>query len=97
MLILVSERTRYTPIITQVLISAMLLQGISLAQTYQSCTISNGLAQGFFGGVLISGTFTSGANPEQSSIAVDGDPNSVYHYNYTFTGPLNGAGYTQTS
>ncbi len=75
----------------------MLLQGISFAQSYQSCTISNGLATGVFGGVLVSGTFTSGASPETSSIAVDGDPNSVYTFNYTFTGALNGSTYTQTS
>ncbi|MBZ5610832.1 MAG: hypothetical protein LAP38_21420 [Acidobacteriia bacterium] len=97
MLNLVPERSAHKPIVTQALILAMLFQGISFAQTYQSCTISNGLATGVFGGVLISGTFTSGASPETSSIAANRDPNSVYMYSYTFTGPLNGLGYTQTS
>ena len=97
MLNVVPARPARKPIVTQALILAMLFQGISFAQSYQSCEISNGLATGVFGGVLVSGTFTSGANPETSSIAVDGDPNSVYNFNYTFTGPLNGSSYTETS
>jgi hypothetical protein len=95
------------PSVTRVLVLATLLtlvalpQGIAFGQTYEQCTISNGLATGFFGGVDISGSYTSGATPDTSSITVRGDPNSNYcspgTCSYTFTGPLNGAGYTQTS
>ncbi len=101
MLILVSERSRHTPTVTRVLVLVTLLQGIAFGQTYQQCTITNGLATGFFGGVDISGSFTSGATTNISSITVKGDPNSNYcspgTCSYTFTGPLDGAGYTETS
>jgi hypothetical protein len=45
----------------------------------------------------VSGTYTVNATPNTSTIVVKGDPNSAYQYSYTFTGPLNGPGYTQTS
>jgi hypothetical protein len=89
------------PAVTRVLLLATLLQGIAFGQTYQQCTISNGLATGFFGGVDISGTYTSGATTNTSSIFVNSDANSNYcspgTCRYDFTGPLNGTGYTQTS
>lgn len=82
--------------VVRVALLATLLPGIDSAQTV--CTLSNGLATGFFGGVAVSGQFTSGVGPaDVSSITVTGAPNSVYQINYTFTGPLNGPGYTQTS
>jgi hypothetical protein len=51
----------------------------------------NGTANGFFGSVDISGWFSDDFN--SSNIDVIGQNG----YDYTFTGPLNGAGYTQTS
>ena len=86
-----SKWSRHTPIVTGALILVALLQVIAFGQTYQQCTISNGTATGFFGGYNISGTFTQGANPNTSNITVAGA------YTYTFTGPLDGPGYTQTS
>src|ERR1700722_14593187 len=77
-----------------------LLPGTAFGQTFQQCTLSNGSATGFFGGVVISGSFTIGG-PNTSSINVTGGPNSNYcspgTCSYTFTGPLDGAGYTETS
>jgi hypothetical protein len=92
--------TRVLVLVTLLTLVA-LLPGIAFGQTFQQCTLSNGTASGFFGGVVISGSFTSGAKPDTSSINVSGAPNSNYcspgTCSYTFTGPLDGAGYTQTS
>lgn len=85
-------------LVIRVLLPIVLVPGFAVAQTsYTKCTLSNGLATGFFGGVDISGTYTLGLTTNTSNISVDGDPNSVYRYDYTFTGPLNGPTYTQTS
>jgi hypothetical protein len=94
---LLSKRSAYPPIIVRLLILVMLLQGTGLPQSYQQCTISNGLVNGFFGGATVSGTFTLGATPNTSNITVIGAANSAYQWSYTFTGPLDGPNYTQTS
>jgi hypothetical protein len=51
----------------------------------------NGTAVGFFGGVDVSGWYS--ADFTSSNIAVT----EPYGISYTFTGPLNGAGYSQVS
>jgi hypothetical protein len=100
MLCPMSERSRHTAIVTRVLILITLLQAAASAQTspppqsYQQCTLTNGTATGFFGGVTASGTFTSGATPDTSSITVS-EPAGPY--TYTFTGPSDGPGWTQVS
>jgi len=86
-----------SPIVARVLALATLLQGTGLPQSYTLCTISNGTATGIFGGVNVSGTYTLGLTPNTSNITVAGTSNSAYTYSYTFTGPVDGAGYTQTS
>lgn len=95
-----SKRSGHMPVVLRVVILGTLLQGIDFAQTPATaliCTVSNGIATGFFGGVDADGYFTSGATPDTSSLIVSGGSNSAYAYSYTFTGPLNGAGYLQTS
>jgi len=96
-----SKGCGHTPVVLRVVILAMVLRGSDFAQTgppsYSKCTLTNGLATGVFGGVDVSGSFTIGATPDVSTILVSGDPNSVYRLSYTFTGPLNGPGYTQIS
>ena len=89
-------KIRPTTVAARTVMLVTLLQGVALAQTYQLCTLTNGTATGFFGGVTAAGTFTVGANPNTSNITVGG----LYfggNYSYTFTGPLAGPGYTQTS
>jgi hypothetical protein len=99
MLTLRSERSCRTAIVIRVLIMIALLQGAASAQTSppppsdQQCTLSNGVATGFFGGVTASGTYTSGANPS-SKITVS-EPAGPY--TYTFTGQADGPGWTQIS
>jgi len=89
MLIVASERSGHMPIVTRVLILVALLQGGTVLRgDYVGYTV-NGTADGFFGGVDVSGSFS--ADFANSSITVSGA------YDYTFTGPLNGPGYTQTS
>ncbi|HYL75673.1 MAG TPA: hypothetical protein VEU96_15775 [Bryobacteraceae bacterium] len=80
--------------VARVLILA-LLQGGILLQGGPLGYALNGTATGFFGGVDVSGWFS--ADFSSSSITVSGPPSSAYPYSYTFSGPLNGAGYTQTS
>src|SRR5665213_684222 len=90
-----SKRSSHTTIAARTVILVTLLQGAASAQSYQLCTLTNGTATGFFGGVIAYGTYTVGANPDTSDITVSG--NSAYPYSYTFAGPLNGPGYTQVS
>jgi hypothetical protein len=101
MLILgLSKRSGRTPAILRVVILGTLLQGIASAQTSPTplvCILSNGVATGFFGGVDVMGSFTVDGANNTSSIGVSGASNSVYQFSYVFTGPLNGAGYTQVS
>src|SRR5579863_8065406 len=89
-----SERSGHTSMVTRVLILALLQGGILL----QGSTLGyafNGTAVGFFGGVDVSGWFSADYNT--SNITVSGPPGSAYPYVYTFSGPLNGPGYTQVS
>ncbi len=88
------RRPAYVPRVLRIVILGALLHGIEFAQSPQTCTISNATAIGFFGIVDVSGTFTTGAIQNTSIVTVSG-VNGVN--NYTFTGPLNGPGYTQTS
>ena len=90
-----SERSGHTPIVTRALILVTLLQGGTLLHGASLGYTVNGTATGFFGGVDVSGWFSSDFN--DSSITVNGASNSAYAFTYTFAGPLNGAGYTQTS
>ena len=90
-------RSGHTPMVLRSVILGTLLQGVGFAQTpppATSCTLTNGTATGTFGSVNISGSFTY--NPNTSNIVVSGQ---YYGCNcsYTFTGPLNGADYTQPS
>jgi hypothetical protein len=90
-----SNRSGHTPAVLRVVILGTLLHGIAFAQTAPygtDCILTNGTATGFFGGYNISGSYTIDATPNTSSIVVSGAA-----YNYTFTGPLNGPGYTETS
>src|SRR5581483_9534623 len=89
------KRSGHVPAVVRVAILVTLLHGIDSAQSI--CSLSNGLATGVFGGVDVSGQFTVGVSPDVSTMVVKGDANSVYQYSYTFTGPLNGPGYTETS
>lgn len=97
MLCLMSKRPgRAAAVATRVLILISLLQGAASAQSsgfYQQCTL-NGSATGFFGTVTASGTYTSGASVNASNIVVN-EPAGPY--NYTFTGPSDGPGWTQVS
>jgi hypothetical protein len=88
-----SKRLSHTTIAAGTVILVTLLQGVASAQSYQVCTLTNGTATGFFGGVTISGSYTIGANPETSNITAA----EAGGYSYTFTGPLNGPGYLQVS
>lgn len=90
-----SERSGHTSMVTRVLILFVLLPGGILLQGSTLGYAFNGTAVGFFGGVDVSGWFS--ADYTTSSITVSGPPSSAYPYVYTFTGPLNGAGYTQVS
>lgn len=94
---LMSLRSGHTPLVPRLVILGTLLQGIGFAQTpppITSCSLTNGTATGEFGGVNISGVYTY--NPNTSNIVVSGQ---YYGCNcsYTFTGPLDGADYTQVS
>lgn len=89
------ERSAHAPIVIRVLILALLQGAMLLHAGPVQVTLIAGDATGFFGGVEIAGWFDS--IHDTSSITVSGAPNSVYQYTYTFTGPLNFAGYTQTS
>jgi hypothetical protein len=89
-----SERSGHTSMFTRVLILTLLSGGILL----QGSTLGyafNGTAVGFFGGVDVSGWFSTDFST--SNITVSGPPGSAYPYVYTFSGPLNGPGYTQVS
>jgi hypothetical protein len=90
-----SKRSGSTPAVFRVVILAILLQGPDFAQT-TTCTLSNGTVNGPFGGYDVSGSFSgpAGAVATTSSITVNGPG---IPYSYTFTGPLNGAGYVQPS
>ena len=82
------------PTITRVLVLVTILQGISFGQTPVTvCTLSNGVATGFFGGVNISGSYTSNT----SNISAIEFPGTNQQESYTFTGQLDGPTYTQTS
>jgi hypothetical protein len=86
-----------TSAVVRVAILATFLHGVVFAQTVPAtmCTFSNGLAEGFFGGVTISGFFTQGLLPADiSNITVN---DLQVGGNYTFTGPLNGLGYVTVS
>ena len=91
------QRSVYLPVVLLGIL-ALHFHGIAFAQpplTATSCTVSNGLAEGFFGGVTISGSFTVGVVPQDNSVMTVTSlqvPNP-----YTFTGPLNGSGYVQPS
>jgi hypothetical protein len=92
-----SKRSVHTPAVVRVAILATLLHGVASAQTGTAtmCTLSNGLATGFFGGVNISGSFTIGVTPSDRSIITVNDLQVTDPYH--FTGPLNGTGYLQPS
>jgi len=89
-----SDGSGHTSMVTRVLILALLQGGFLLQGGSLGFTVS-GTATGFFGGVDISGWFSADFN--SSSITVSGPPSSAYGYSYTFSGPLNGAGYIETS
>ena len=90
-----SERSGHPSLVTRVLILFMLLPGGILLQGSTLGFGFSGTAVGFFGGVDVSGWFS--ADYTASSITVSGPPGSAYPYVYTFSGPLNGPGYTQVS
>ena len=95
-----SKRSVHAPAVVRVAILATLLHSIAFAQTSTGtlCTLTNGLAEGFFGGVNVAGWFTQGVTPSDiSSISVSRPNNSVDPIDYVFTGPLNGAGYVLPS
>jgi hypothetical protein len=58
----------------------------------QYCTISEIQLSGFFGGVTGGGSFTEGTSLTSSVTVTESTL-----YTYTFTGPLNGPGYTEKS
>jgi hypothetical protein len=92
-----STRSRHTSVVLRVVALGTLLHGIDFAQTPVTadfCSLTNGLVQGPFGGYDVSGSFTIGATPELSNITVNGPG---IPYSYTFSGPLNGPGYTEPS
>jgi PEP-CTERM motif len=62
----------------------------------QYYTISDIDLTGLFGIVSGGGSFTMGSS-ETSSVTVTEMQPGPFNYTYTFTGPLNGAGYTQKS
>lgn len=99
MLILgLSKRFGPTPAAVRLAILAALLHGVAFSQTHipvTKCTFSNGLAEGFFGGVTISGWFTQGLAPADISEITVND--LQISGTYTFTGPLNGLGYVAVS
>jgi len=76
------------------ILGTLVLGGTLLRGDYVGYAI-NGTAIGVFGGVDVTGSYS--ADLSQSSITVYGAPGSVYTYSYTFTGPVNGKGYSQTS
>lgn len=74
---------------------ALLLGGTLLRADAYLGYMVNGTATGFFGGVDVSGWYS--ADLANSSMTVTGASDSAYQYTYTFSGPLNGPGYTETS
>jgi hypothetical protein len=86
-----SERSGHTSMVTRVLTLALLQGGILLQASTLGYAI-NGTASGFFGGVDVSGWYS--ADETTSNISIIEPANSI---SYTFTGPLNGSGYTQVS
>lgn len=86
-----SERCHTVALSRVLLILAALLQGAVLLPGSELGYAFNGTATGFFGGVDVSGWYSADFN--SSGITVTENPS----YTYTFTGPLNGAGYTQVS
>jgi hypothetical protein len=85
-----SERSGHTSMVTRVLILALLQGGILLQGSTLGYAI-NGTADGFFGGVDVSGWYS--ADQTTSNITIT----EALGLSYTFTGPLNGSGYTQVS
>lgn len=85
-----SEQPGHTSTVTRVLILTLLQGGILLHGSTLGYAI-NGTADGFFGGVDVSGWFSADYNTSNITIA---EQNGI---SYTFSGPLNGAGYTQVS
>jgi hypothetical protein len=86
-----SERLGHTSMVTRVLILALLQGGILLQADTLGYAL-NGTVNGFFGGYDVSGWLSADFNT--SSITLDGPG---IPYSYTFSGPLNGPGYTQIS
>jgi hypothetical protein len=93
-----SKRSSHLAIAAPAAMLVTLLHGVASAQSnppqsVTQCTLSNGVVNGPFGGYNISGSFSgpTGAVPTQSTIIASGA------YVYTFTGPLNGSGYTLPS
>jgi hypothetical protein len=85
-----SEQSGHTSLVTRVLILALLQGGILLQGSTLGYAIS-GTADGFFGGVNVSGWYS--ADQSSSTINII----EALGISYTFTGPLNGSGYTQVS
>jgi len=84
--------------ITRVFALVTLLQFIAFGQTPVTvCTLSNGVATGFFGGVNISGSYTASGTSNTSNINAIEFAGTNQQHSYTFTGPLDGPSYTQTS
>jgi hypothetical protein len=97
-----SNRSGHASVVLRVVILAMLLQGTDFAQTPATatmCYLTNGLAEGFWGAVNISGWYTSGLQPQDISVisVIAPYPALMGFTGYTFGGPLNGPGYVETS
>ena len=86
-----SEQSGHKSIVTRVLLLALLQGGILLHGSSLGYAL-NGTVDGFFGGYDVSGWIS--ADFKDSSITLDGPG---IPYSYIFSGPLNGAGYTQVS
>jgi hypothetical protein len=90
-----SERSGHTSMVTRVLLLTLVilafLQGGILLQGSTLGYGINGTADGFFGGVDVSGWYSADLTTSNITVA---EQNGI---SYTFTGPLNGAGYTQVS
>ena len=89
-----SERSGHRSMVIRAIILTLFQGGILLHGSTFGYGF-NGTAVGFFGGVDVSGWFSADYNT--SNITVSGPPGSAYPYVYTFSGPINGAGYTQVS
>ena len=89
-IISLSERLGHTSMYTRLLILTLLQGGILLHGATLGNAIS-GTADGFFGGVNVSGWYS--ADQSSSTINII----EALGISYTFTGPLNGSGYTQVS